>query len=80
VKVHPLKLLRETLGMTQLEFAKTIGVSPGRVSQVEKIDGERLGAASVLKLLELYRVEIARLGLTLEDFLRTDDNGDGASA
>jgi transcriptional regulator with XRE-family HTH domain len=72
----PLKLLRDTLGLTQVQLAKRLKVSPGRISQVEQVAGERLGTNTILRMMELYRVEIARLGLTVEDFMR----GNGRAA
>ena len=66
---NPLYLLRATLGLTQTELGNVIGLSAGRVCQIEKGRGS-LGNESLLELTHHYRVEIARLGLTLEDFLR----------
>ena len=67
---HPLRLLRTTLGLTQLELAESIGVTHGRVSQIECGYGGNLGGPSLLLLAELYRTPMARLGITIEDVLR----------
>ena len=66
---NPLHMLRATLGLTQTELGDVIGLSAGRVCQIEKGRGS-LGNESLLELTDNYRVEIARLGLTCEDFLR----------
>lgn len=66
---HPLYLLRKTLGFTQAQLAAEIGVTESRISQIEGGAG-RLNDERLLALLDKYRVEIARLGLSLGDFLR----------
>ncbi len=65
---NPLGLLRASLELTQTELGDTIGLTAGRVCQIEKGRGA-LGNESLLNLTDRYRVEIARLGLTVEDFL-----------
>lgn len=65
----PLKLLRQSVGLTQEDFGATIGVTKGRVSQLESDPTSGLRGSNLRKLADTYRVEIARLGLSLEDFL-----------
>lgn len=67
---HPLYLLRKTLGFTQAQLAAEIGVTESRVSQIEGGEGGRLSDERLLALIEKYGVEVARLGLSLGDFLR----------
>ncbi len=66
---RPLKILRISLGLTQEQLGKTLGISRGRVCQIELGQGN-LGNENLLKLAESFRIDIARLGFTLEDFLR----------
>lgn len=68
---HPIKRLRNSLNLSQTDFAKSIGVTAGRISQVEAgAVGDRLGGETMLELADVYRDELARLGLTVEDLLR----------
>ena len=64
----PLYLLRKTLGITQAEMAAKLKVTPGRVSQIER-HGGRLNDERLLTLFDTYRVELARLNLSVHDFL-----------
>jgi transcriptional regulator with XRE-family HTH domain len=68
---NPVRLLRYSLELTQTEFGNEIGLSRARIAQLE--DGGRLGASSLLRMFDRYRVEIARLGLSHEDFLRVGE-------
>lgn len=69
---HPLYMLRKTLGMTQAQLAAEVGVTESRISQIEGGAG-RLNDERLMALVEKYRVEMARLGLSLGDFLRQPD-------
>lgn len=77
---RPLKLLRAALELTQAEFGEAIGVSAGRICQVENSDQERLGSDALLELADRYRVELARLGLTVEDLMRGSRAGPATAA
>ena len=50
--VSRLKKLREKLGLSQREFAKVFGVSPGAVAHWER--GLRSVSGPVARLLEIY--------------------------
>ena len=67
---HPLYLLRKMLGMTQAQLGVEIGVTESRISQIEGGDGGRLNDERLLALVEKYRIELARLGISTSDFLR----------
>lgn len=75
---NPLKILRETLGLSQEELAAEVRaaggrLTGGRVSQLEQGQGV-LGPENLLIVVDLWRVPIARLGMTTEDFLRRPDS------
>jgi len=69
---HPLKTLRTSLNLTQEEIGDAIGVTRGRICQIEK-NGGTLGPENLLRLAERYRPELTRLGFTVEDFLRREE-------
>lgn len=78
---NPLRALRETLGMSQEELAMMVRdaggrLTGGRVSQIEQGHGV-LGPENLLIVMDLWRVPIARLGMSAEDFLRRPDTGRG---
>jgi DNA-binding XRE family transcriptional regulator len=67
---QPVKELRGLLGLTQEEFAAQIGVTAGRVSQVEAGDGHfKIGI--YLYIASHWRIELAKLGYSVEDLLRS---------
>ena len=65
---NPVKQVRETLDLSQSEFGRAIGITQARVSQVEG-NGGRLGRPAVLALFNRYGPVVARLELTMRDFL-----------
>lgn len=65
----PLRRLRLALGLTQLELGTQAGVTASRISQAE-LRGGPLGIDPTLKIAELYRSSMDRLGITTEDILR----------
>ncbi len=64
--------LRIELGLSQAAFGDAIGVTRGRVSQVESGDGGNFGIPTLLRIAALYRAELARLGYETEDLMRRD--------
>lgn len=67
---HPLQDLRESLGLDRIAFAKAIGCTRPFVAMVEDYEDTDLGRATVLRLFDLYRDHLNRLGITAEDLLR----------
>ena len=65
----PLKALREHLDLSQSDLAAALGVSKGRICQVEKGRGS-FSADRWARFASLYRPTIAELGFEMEDFLR----------
>jgi len=74
---HPIRELRNALGLKQREFAEQVGLSAAYVSQVENgvLD---LGKEAGFKIMDRYRTEALRLGITLEDMLRGSREGAAA--
>ena len=66
---HPLRELREALGLNQAELAEAIGRTRVFVSMVENRQ-TRLGVDTVLAVVDRYRPVLNRLGITAEDLLR----------
>ena len=65
-----LRALRtEVLAVTQQEMADATGLSSVYLSQVEKGHHD-LGRDAALKIIDSYREQMLRNGLTLEDLLR----------
>ena len=60
--------LRAATKRSQNEFADPIGLTGGRISQVENGRGG-LHNKHVLRMLEHYAAEVAALGLSLRDFV-----------
>lgn len=58
--------------MTQEKFGATIGLTRGRVCQLERIDGQGLALRNLRRLLSVHRLELRRLGLTAQDFLELE--------
>lgn len=57
-----------SLGLSQAEFARRIGIAPPYVSQV--VAGrDCFGAATVLKIYQVFGNEMEEMGLGPEDFL-----------
>ena len=64
-----LRELREKLGVTQQEMAHDTGLSSGFICQVET-GAEQLGHKAGLAIVDVYRRDMRRMGITLEDLLR----------
>jgi len=67
---HPVKQLRRALGMTQEEFARAVGIHRTRISQVEHRPNHTLGSKTAIRIADVYRAELVRLGITVEDLIR----------
>lgn len=65
---HPIKLLRQHLGITQTELAEKIGSSQNRVSEVE--NGHPMQPSMALAVWDRWRVDLVKLGITLDGLLR----------
>lgn len=65
----PLQELRKALGISQEALADAIDVHQSQVSAHERT-GKGIGRDGLLRLADRYRVEMNRLGLTVEDMLR----------
>ena len=74
---HTVKELRSALDLKQGEFADEVGLSAAYVSQVEN-RVLALGKAAGFKIMDRYRTESLRLGITLEDLLRGSREGAAA--
>jgi transcriptional regulator with XRE-family HTH domain len=70
---HPGKVLREVLGLTQADFADSIGMKQPHVSLVEG-GSSGYGKEAVLAIMAKYRRECIQLGITAEDLLRGFDD------
>ena len=66
---HPLRELREALGLNQSELADAIGRSHAFICMIESGQA-RLGRETVLAVMDRYRPVLNRLGITAEDLLR----------
>ena len=66
---HPLQELRQSLDLTREKFADTVGRTRAFVSLVES-GRAALGRKTVLLIVDRYRLELSRLGITAEDLLR----------
>ena len=65
-----LRELRESLGMSGIEFAQAVGIGNVALSNLER--GYHLIAAeTALKIVDRFGDELARLGYDLEDLLRS---------
>lgn len=61
--------VREALGLSPSEFGEALGITRQQVWNAE--NGEwGLGSKRILRLVDLYRTELNRLGITAEDLLR----------
>lgn len=67
--IHPLRQLRNRLGLTQKQMAEELGLHKVHLSQIET---ERcgLGRDTALKIVDRYRDAMAEDRITLEDLLR----------
>jgi transcriptional regulator with XRE-family HTH domain len=52
-----LKLIRETIGISQSEFARTLGFAPSFISGIER-DKKDVSRELLQKLLQIYHVNI----------------------
>lgn len=69
MELHPLRELRKSLDLNQRQFGAEVGLHPTYVSQLET-GTEPVGKGTALKIADRYRVEMARLGITIEDLMR----------
>jgi transcriptional regulator with XRE-family HTH domain len=69
MELHPLRELRKSLGLNQRQFAGEVGLHPTYVSQLET-GSEPVGKTTALRIADRYRLEMARLGITIEDLMR----------
>lgn len=62
VKTHPMTRLRESLGMTQQQFATAIGISTGSLSEIEtgKVKRPRLTPVQFARIIELAGMQEMR--------------------
>ncbi len=67
---HPLKRLRQTLGITQAALAAKLGVDPAAVTMYET-GRNAMSRRIMVRLIDLYRDQLATLGITPEDLLRS---------
>jgi len=65
---HWVKALRENLGLTPSQMADEIGVSRGRISQLESTGGT-LANEKLLAVWQRHGRRLKRLGFSLEDLL-----------
>ena len=65
---NPVRVLRESLGISQAELGEQLGVTRGRIHQVELGQGN-LHSKKLLVLQQLHGREMKRLGISLEDLL-----------
>ena len=78
MELHPLRELRKSLSLNQRQFATEVGLHPTYVSQLET-GSEPVGKSTSLKIADRYRVEMARLGITIEDLMRGSRSRSDAS-
>lgn len=67
--MRPIEQLRRALGLSQTDFGRALGVSQGHVSSLER-GSERLGGQTALRAADRWRLEMNRLGITVEDLIR----------
>jgi len=68
---HPLQELREAVGLGKEEFAGRIGCTRAFIAMVEsQRPATNLGRATVLSIVDVFRDDLNRLGITAEDLLR----------
>lgn len=64
-----LRDLRTAAGLTQVGMAELCGWDRSYVSQLET-GAETLGASPALRLADVFRPQMLRLGITVEDLMR----------
>lgn len=70
---HPGKKLRKALGLSQAKFAETLGLHQPNVSAVEAgVRGRSYSRRTVLAIMDRYRRQCRKLGVTAEDLVRGD--------
>lgn len=69
MKENPYKKLRKGLGLTQVQFGQELGVSGGRVHQLEHGICGAASAAVLSNLNSAYSGTFKRHGVTLPDFV-----------
>lgn len=73
---HWLIALRNDLGLDQSGMARKIGVTRGRIGQIET-QGGTLSNERVLDVWRQHGRRLRRLGYSLEDLLTARPSGDG---
>lgn len=58
-KVHPIKRYCDRIGISQAEFARTVGITPQWVSQLLKTSGTRVGGETAKTIVEKTGGEIS---------------------
>lgn len=66
---HPIRTLREAIGLSQGDFGQRIGRSQAVVSRLECGEDE-VSREVGLRIMDEFREECFRLGITLEAVLR----------
>jgi len=67
--LHPLRELREAVGLSRDQMADRVGRTRPFIAMVEEGD-TNLGRETVLSIFDEFRAELNRLGITAEDLLR----------
>jgi transcriptional regulator with XRE-family HTH domain len=70
VLAHPIRELREAVGLTREELAERIGRTRPFITMLEEYEGQELGRETALRLFDEFRTDLNRLGITAEDLLR----------
>jgi transcriptional regulator with XRE-family HTH domain len=77
--MHWLSALREDLGLDQEQMCREVGVSRGRISQIEN-SGGTLANERVLAVWRKHQRRLKRLGYSLDDLLTARPDSPGAAA
>jgi len=72
----PLRRFRSYLGVSQETLAESLGVTRGHISHLE-LGFSLPGPNLLIDLVDVYRVQLLRCDITLEDILRGTFRHDG---
>lgn len=75
---HWLRALRDDLALSQEEMGRQVGVTKGRISQIEK-SGGTLANERVLEVWKRHQRRLRRLNYTLDDLLTARPQGEAAA-
>lgn len=64
----PIAILRESLGLSQAEFARRIGVSRQQIHGIERY-GQNMNAVKLIEVRDQYPRQMRKCGLRLEDLI-----------